>query len=166
MNQSAIIQNEPKRAGVKPFYTDPLLMDTNCDSYFTKCDKDDIPYTVVGLALHLGFNDSDSLLDYAAKQAFNGTIKKAKSRIEEQRNINLVSGKNSNTIGIIFDLKNNFRNHFKDDKQLVIDQTLTINNTLDDKMLDDRIKLLLGETVEGEVIDDESTLYIGDQTDD
>ena len=34
------------------------------DNYFMQCDVEEKPYTVVGLAIALGFEDRCSLLDY------------------------------------------------------------------------------------------------------
>ena len=59
------------------------------------------------MAYALGFADKQSLMDYSKDSEFSFTIKRAKARIESQRNRRLVDG-NGNTAGMIFDLKNNF----------------------------------------------------------
>ena len=168
------------REGQQPFYTNCMDFEAKIQMYFDECDgihlSDDIrhskdfkpiPYTMPGICYYLGYSSRHALT--AIENNTNGmkqlsnTAKRARLRIEAQRNEYMLMGKVKEVSGI-FDLKNNFG--WKDDRQLVIDQTLTINNTLDDKQLDDRIKLLLGETgnvVDGEVVDDSSTLYIEGQ---
>lgn len=106
-------------------YNNCMDFDAMCELYFEQCDegrevevydktrqtvvkmKQSIPYTVPGLAVSLGFCDKQSLIDYAEREEFSFTVKKAKARIEQQRNENMLTG---DTVAAtsIFDLKNNF----------------------------------------------------------
>lgn len=94
-------------AGRPPLFATPEDMQPKVDEYFASCDADQKPYTVPGLALALGFSDRHSLHDYAAKDEFTATVKRALLRIETQRGEKLVVGV-GNVTGMIFDLKNNF----------------------------------------------------------
>lgn len=75
------------------------------DQYFAKCDEEHRPYTMSGLALHMGI-DRYTLVRYGEKDLFAPLVKKAKARVEQQLEENLYRlGNNS---GIIFNLKNNY----------------------------------------------------------
>jgi len=111
--------------GRPPMYDDPELMQTGIDEYFEKCDvgeeievysqkKKEVikytrktPYTVPGLAYYLGFASRNALLDYAKKAEFQGTITRAKLKIELQRNEQALGGAVDSKFSQ-FDLKNNF----------------------------------------------------------
>ena len=86
-----------------PKYTSPEDMQTAIDSYFAKCAKGEeitrpnkrgdivtytreIPVTVLGLSLHLGFVSHQSLFDYANRlPAFSDIITRAKTRIAQDK---------------------------------------------------------------------------------
>lgn len=97
-------------AGRPPKYNTPEEMQSVIDEYFdgdayvgTGDDRVFAP-TVSGLAMHLDMT-TQALRDYADKDEFLGTVKKAKQRVEvalEQR----LHG--NNVTGTIFNLKNNF----------------------------------------------------------
>lgn len=73
------------------------------DAYFMSCEVNDKVPTVNGLALALGFNSRQSLLNYADRPEFLDVVKTVRSRLEnewEQR----LSGPNA--AGTIFWLKN------------------------------------------------------------
>ena len=53
------------------------------DKYFEKCDLDNEPYTITGLACALD-TDRAALVRYEHKDEFYNTIKKAKRKVEEQ----------------------------------------------------------------------------------
>lgn len=91
--------------GRPPLYDTPEQMQEAIDAYFDKLDG--MPPTVTGLVLYLGF-DHRSSLDYyiQEKPQFSGTIKAAKSRIEEFLEQTLY--RQASVTGIIFNLKNNF----------------------------------------------------------
>lgn len=75
------------------------------DKYFDKCDNDNKPYTMSGLALSLGI-DRRTLLNYSKNEEFFPLIKEARQRVETQLEECLYRlGNNS---GVIFNLKNNF----------------------------------------------------------
>jgi hypothetical protein len=100
-------------------WTDPDAMQERIDAYFTECAEREEPATVTGLALALDFVNRNGLLRYEAgevggltldettRRALQHTVKRAKSRIEAQREVALYQGK-VNPIGTIFSLKNNF----------------------------------------------------------
>jgi hypothetical protein len=96
------------KTGHPPTYNSPDEMAPLIDAYFDECDRIGEPYTVVDLALAVGFSSRQTLLDYAAKPEFADTIKRAKSRIEGQRCRDLVRVDTRNSNGIKFDLTNNF----------------------------------------------------------
>ena len=99
--------NRLSKVGRPPIFQKTEEMQPLIDAYFQECDEIAEPYTVPGLAYALGFADKQSLIYYSKKDEFCFTIKRAKFRIEAQRNKRLVEGK-GNTAGMIFDLKNNF----------------------------------------------------------
>lgn len=112
-------------AGRPPLFDSPEEMQAKIDSYFTACDegtlqevydqkrktvvsiKQRIPYTVPGLAYHLGFATRKGLFDYERKEKFRNTVTRAKLRIERQRNEKAISGEQDPRFAQ-FDLKNNF----------------------------------------------------------
>lgn len=76
------------------------------DKYFDDCDEKGRPYTVSGLAYELD-TTRRTLLDYEEKDGFSHVIKKAKARIETFNEEQLYN-KNVPTVGVIFNLKNNY----------------------------------------------------------
>lgn len=98
------------------------------DAYFLKCegevlrDEDGSPVynkfgqpvivnarppTVTGLALFLGFNSRQALLNYQVKRQFNDTVTRAKARCEEYAEARLFDRDGFN--GARFSLTNNFK---------------------------------------------------------
>ena len=92
------------RGGRPPKWTDPIALQAKIDDYFDQCKGrylknddgtyllnkygqpvlvDNKPPTITGLALHIGFNNRTSLLDYADKEEFVDVITRAKTRAEE-----------------------------------------------------------------------------------
>ena len=68
--------------------------------YFDKTEK----ITICGLALHLGFNSRQSLLDYEGySDEFMDTLRTAKMRVEAYYEEHLLG---SNASGVVFALKN------------------------------------------------------------
>lgn len=98
------------------------------NAYFRKCDKrtrevidkngntyqvsSPEPYTVSGLAYHLGTN-RQTLINYGNKEKYIDTIRSAKARIESDVERRLLEGQ---AAGPIFSLKNNF--NWKDKSEL------------------------------------------------
>jgi hypothetical protein len=96
-----------KKTGRPRKFKSPDEMAPLIDKYFKEADDRKQPYTVPGLALALGFSYRQGPWEYAKKYSkFTDTIKKARLRIEEQRNVQLISERNA--AGKIFDLCNNF----------------------------------------------------------
>lgn len=90
-----------KHAGGRPRkYNSADQMQIAIDDYFVTTTK----LSICGLALHLGFDDRHSLINYAgySKEYFT-TIKRAKLRIEAYYEEHLVE---KNAAGSIFALKN------------------------------------------------------------
>ncbi len=100
-------------------------MQTAIEGYFDECKRQtatvvtkdgaviDVPKpeipTVEGLAIALGFSDTNSLLNYAkvdGYEAFFGTIRAAKLYIKKEKVASLINGR-GNDRGLVFDLKNN-----------------------------------------------------------
>ncbi len=115
-------------AGRPPKYACAEDMETVIDAYFKSCegkpltnedgeiltDKRGNPYlvdahppTVTGLALALGFNSRQSLLNYQARGKFKDIIMRAKSRCEEYAERRLYDRDGVN--GAKFSLINNFK---------------------------------------------------------
>ena len=76
------------------------------DAYFNMCDEKDKPYTMSGLANALNMS-RQSLINYSKDNEFFDTIKKARSRVEQQLEENGLIGK-ANATFTIFNLKNNY----------------------------------------------------------
>ena len=75
------------------------------NNYFEECEKNKEPYTITGLCMALDIC-RDTLCEYAKKDEFSDTIKKAKLKVENYLEKHLIT--DSSTTGIIFNLKNNF----------------------------------------------------------
>ncbi len=113
-------------AGQPPKIKSPKEMQKKMEAYFQQCDADKKPYTVPGLALGLGLATRQSLLDYSDRDpGYLDAVKKAKLRIEAQRNSMMIEGK-GNVIGAIFDLKNNFG--WKDKQEHELSGVLAVAN--------------------------------------
>ena len=117
----------------KKFKTVPE-MQTAIDEYFDFCDNriqhvynvkaggvieiiNPEPYTIEGLALALGFQETDSLLNYEKAEGYEkffGTIKRAKLKVQQSVVLHSFEGKNPS--GSIFNLKNNFK--YKDTQEI------------------------------------------------
>ena len=75
------------------------------DKWVMYCDINKKPMTMTGLANVLGM-DRRSLVDYAHRDEFTPVIKRARAKVQQYLEEQLVSGKNA--AGLIFNLKNNF----------------------------------------------------------
>lgn len=75
-------------------------------AYFAKCDKEDLPYTVTGLAVALG-TSRETLCEYQERPEYVDTIKGAKDKCEAQIELMALRGKYNPTFSI-FSLKNNY----------------------------------------------------------
>ena len=89
------------------------------------------PLTITGLALALGFNSRQSLLNYQEKEEFLDTIARAKARVEQYVEERLFDKDGAN--GAKFSLANNFEG-WKEKKQIEADvnNEVSINIELSD----------------------------------
>lgn len=115
-------------AGAKPKYKTPEAMQEVIDRYFKACEGEllrdgegelifdkwghpitinEKPPTVTGLALALGFNTRQTLLNYQSKPAFIDTVTRAKARCEEYAEQRLYDRDGQR--GAEFSLRCNFR---------------------------------------------------------
>lgn len=119
---------EKNKGGRPPIFTSVEEMQEKIDAYFEDCkgelakDKEGNPITnkygeaviinakpltITGLALAIGFNSRQSLLNYEGKDEFLDTIKRAKAVVEEYAESRLFDKDGSN--GAKFSLSNNFK---------------------------------------------------------
>lgn len=126
--------------GRPPFYNTAEEMQIVIDKYFKECDgimltgKDaetgedkpwldkydnpimigQKPYTMTGLALSLGLNSRQALLNYQGREEFHDTVTRAKAFVEQYAESRLFDKDGAN--GAKFSLANNFRDwHEKQD---------------------------------------------------
>ena len=135
------------------FYKDPDTLQAAIDAYFTSCDiekevqtltkrgdvvtyKRKTPYTVIDLALTLGFVSRQSLDDYVqrngAKTWAAGIIRRAKGRIEAQRLQMALLGDVDSHIARL-DLSSNFG---------YSEKNVTEHHLIDDRITDEERRLL------------------------
>ena len=120
--------SEKHPGGRPPYFNSAEEMQVLIDKYFEDCDgkivldKDGIPvrnkdgkiirddrrpYTITGLALALGFNSRQALLNYQGKEEFHDTVMRAKARVERYAEERLYDNNGAN--GAKFSLANNFK---------------------------------------------------------
>jgi hypothetical protein len=120
--------SENRSVGKPPYYNSVEEMQRAIDKYFDECDgkivydkdgnparnkdgkiiRDDRrPYTITGLALALGFNSRQALLNYQVKDEYHDTIIRAKARVERYAEERLYDNNGAN--GAKFSLANNFK---------------------------------------------------------
>lgn len=121
---------ELKHAGGRPpIYDSVEELEKAIDKYFNDCIKDKRPYTMSGLAYALGM-DRRTLINYGKNEKFFHSIKRAKEFVEQSLEEKLI-GTSGATIGIIFNLKNNY--DWKDKQEVDANVTTTeIRVDLDD----------------------------------
>lgn len=90
-------------SGRPPKHTDPEVVRKLVEEYFTTLPAN-IPPTVTGLTLHLGFAHKDSLYEYAKKDVFTDSIRRGLTLIEQYHEIKASQG--DKCTGNIFILKN------------------------------------------------------------
>ncbi len=114
-------EDKPKHAGGRPRrFKTPKAMQLAIDEYFDTIEK----ITICGLALHLGFAQRKSLLDYEGYDPkFCNTIKRAKSRVEAYYEEHLVE---NNAAGSIFALKNFDWTDKNTTEHVISEDTLTV----------------------------------------
>lgn len=107
-----------------------ILKDNNGEPYLDKYGNpiiyDRKPLTITGLALALGFNSRQSLLNYQGKEEFMDTITRAKSIVEQYAETRLYDKDGAN--GAKFSLANNFEG-WREKQQIEADvkSDVTIN---------------------------------------
>lgn len=115
------------KTGRPPMYKTKEEIQEKIDAYFKDCEGELLldaegnpmldkygnavrvgvrPLTITGLALALGFNTRQSLLNYQGKEEFVDTILRAKAKIEQYAEERLFDKDGSN--GAKFSLANNF----------------------------------------------------------
>lgn len=143
---------EREKRGVPPKYKDVSEIEGLIEAYFKDCashpmldddgnvytDKngkpimtEPKPLTITGLALALGFNSRQSLLNYQGKENFVDTITRAKAQIEQYAETRLFDRDGAN--GAKFSLANNFTGW--KEKQAIeadVNSEITINIELSD----------------------------------
>jgi hypothetical protein len=120
---------EPGNKEHKKKYDSPEQLQTAVDAYFEKMDNEDRPYTVQGLCVALGFSSMQTLINYGTLpdyEPFHESVRMAKLKIEAYKAEGL-QDRGKSTIGIIFDLKNNF--NWADKHE--IEQTVTNGTDID-----------------------------------
>lgn len=140
------------KTGRPPKYKTKEEIQEKIDAYFKSCkgtvryaddgdvlvDKfgrpvifDERPLTITGLALALGFNSRQTLLNYQGKKEFMDTIMRAKAQVEQYAEERLFDKDGAN--GAKFSLANNFEG-WKEKQQIDADVSteLTINIELSD----------------------------------
>lgn len=100
------------------------------DEYFAYCEENGKPYTISGLAYALD-TTRRTLLDYQDNEKFSHTITKAKAKIE-RFNEELLFSKDVPTVGVIFNLKNNYNWADKQEIAAEVSNDVTINVELSD----------------------------------
>lgn len=86
-----------------PLFDNPEDFGAAADAYFTQCKAAEKVPTVNGLAMALGFNSRQSLLNYGEKPEFLDVVKSARTRMEAEWEQRLAG---PNAAGTIFWLKN------------------------------------------------------------
>ena len=143
---------EKNKGGRPPMYKTKEEIQEKIDAYFNECkgspvyDKEgnpifdkwgnpsifgERPLTVTGLALALGFNSRQSLLNYQDKPEFMDTIMRAKAKVEQYAEERLFDKDGAN--GAKFSLANNFEG-WKEKQQIDanVDSEVTISIELSD----------------------------------
>lgn len=144
--------SEKNKGGRPPMYNTAEEIQEKIDAYFEECkgrmleddegnvmtDKygqpivvDARPLTITGLALALGFNSRQALLNYQAKEEFHDTILRAKAKVECYAEERLFDKDGAN--GAKFSLANNFEG-WKEKQQIEaeVNSEMTINIELSD----------------------------------
>lgn len=96
---------EKNKGGRPRLYETPENMEEVIEKWIMYCDINKKPLTMTGLANVLGM-DRRSLVDYAHRDEFTPVIKRARAKVQQYLEEQLVQGKNA--AGLIFNLKNNF----------------------------------------------------------
>lgn len=105
-----------------------ILKDENGEPYLDKYGSpiiyDRKPLTITGLALALGFNSRQALLNYQAKAEFHDTVTRAKAVVERYAEERLYDKDGAN--GAKFSLANNF-DGWREKQQIEADVNSSVN---------------------------------------
>jgi hypothetical protein len=112
------------KAGRPLKYKTPEELQSAIDEYFEQRIREEKPFTVTSLAQHLDVYRS-LLVDYGKKDEFYYTIKKAKEKILAWKEDQLY--RNTQVAGVIFDLKNNYSDIYKDKHEVDHKGNVTLN---------------------------------------
>ena len=107
-------------------FDSPEQLSKLLDDYFIYCDELPRPYTVLSLCIFLKIT-RETLLQYAKLDNYSDTITCAKLRIEAYAEDCLYTAKNPT--GIIFNLKNNWKWH--DKQEIESSGSLDVSNKVD-----------------------------------
>lgn len=88
-------------------YKDEKELSKGIEEYFEDCDKREKPYTMSGLANWLGIT-RQTLINYGKGEKYFTLIKKAKEKVQQQIEENILDGTFNTTAGI-FNLKANYK---------------------------------------------------------
>ncbi len=116
--------SEEKNLGGRPLkFPEVKELEEKINEYFEQKETDKTPQTIGTLCIHLDIMRG-TLLDYEQKQGFSDTIKKAKERILAWKETQLFR-MNGQVTGVIFDLKNNNSDIYKEKQE--IDMRASVN---------------------------------------
>jgi len=133
----------PIKGGKPRIFETPEDLQAGINDYFAHIDRYNAdrpegekprPYTMSGICVYLGIA-KDRLWEYGKKSEYAETIKEAKARVESCIEEGSLSGK-WNTIGAIFNLKNNFG---------WVDKIEVNTTTSSDQLTNDDIKAKINE---------------------
>lgn len=129
--EGARYMEEKNNGGRPPMYNTKEEMQEKIDAYFESCRENGRPLTVTGLALAVGFNTRQALLNYQGKKEFVDTILRAKAVVEQYAEERLFDRDGAN--GAKFSLANNFAG-WKEKQSIEADvnSEVTINIELSD----------------------------------
>lgn len=142
-----------EKVGRPPMYNSKEEIQEKIDKYFEDCkgtvltnkdgdilvDKNGLPIvinekplTITGLAIALGFNSRQTLLNYQGKEEFMDTITRAKAKVEQYAEERLFDKDGAN--GAKFSLANNFEG-WKEKQQIdaEVNSKVNINIELSDE---------------------------------
>lgn len=142
-----------EKVGRPPMYESKEEIQEKIDKYFEDCkgtvltnkdgdilvDKNGLPIvinekplTITGLAIALGFNSRQTLLNYQGKEEFMDTITRAKAKVEQYAEERLFDKDGAN--GAKFSLANNFEG-WKEKQQIdaEVNSKVNINIELSDE---------------------------------
>lgn len=113
-------------AGRPAKFKNAAEMQAAIDYYFEDCKERKAPLTMSGLALALGFESRQSLVDYKSRgDEFSDTIKEARKKVEMSVEERMLSSTGV-VAGVIFNAKNNFGWRDKQEIDQTVDQTTTV----------------------------------------